>query len=148
MRLACCGLSQAGGNQSTELSISSKGGSCHDGANLILHHSMSAKIVLRIRGLSHVPSMKNSKMLTRGKLITKPEYQKWMERCIQSFESELRYLCRTKRDVTETEPPQLCSIASLNQFDDSVHWIPEIDIRVQTVPKGEDGAIITLEQLE
>ena len=42
--------------------------------------------MLRIRGQSHVPSFKNSKMLLvrQRRLITKPEYQRWMEQAVRS----------------------------------------------------------------
>lgn len=105
------------------------------------------KIELRVRGLGHVPSFKNNKMLTRGRLITDPQNQKWIERCIRDLESQLRFMYRTKRDVTETEPPRLCLTHWSNQFDDSVQWIPQISINTFRVPKGSEGATVILEEI-
>ena len=36
-------------------------------------------VELNITGLGPVPGIKNSKLLCRGRLVTKPEYQKWMK---------------------------------------------------------------------
>jgi hypothetical protein len=105
------------------------------------------RIVLKLHGLGHVPSMKNNKMLTRGKLITKPEYQIWIDRCIRSFESQLLSLCQTGGGEMLMEGLQPSLTPWLNQFDDSVSWIPSGSWEVKYVPKGEEGAIVTLETI-
>jgi hypothetical protein len=113
----------------------------------------SGRIVLKISGLGHVPSKKNSKQFIPGKgkrramLITKPEYQKWIERCIRSFESQLLSLLRTGGAEMLMEPNRRSLIFWLNQFDDSVQWIVSERIDVEMVPMGEEGAIVILEQL-
>ena len=111
-------------------------------------HSMSKDFVLlEIKGLGHVPSKKNSKMLTRGRLITKPEYQKWIERCIRLFESELRCMFRTRGEGMQTGRSPQFLIAWSKQFDDSVKWIRKEEIEVTDVPAGDEGAIVILEEI-
>lgn len=102
---------------------------------------------LSIKGLGHVPSFKNSKMLTRGKLITKPERQQWMENATRLIESQLRCLSATEGTGTQTVRSLLSSIALCGPFDDSVAWIPEIHIRVKRVSQDE-GAIVEIEEMD
>ena len=104
-------------------------------------------VVLKIGGMGHVPSMKNSKMLARGKLFTKPQYQRWMEQAIRSFESQLRCATQTTGDVTQTEHSPHCLIVWSSQFDDSRQWIAEIHVKTEVVGKVSEGAELTLEQL-
>jgi len=108
---------------------------------------MNGKIVLVVKDLGHVPSFKNSKMLTRGRLITKPERQKWMARCIQSFLAQLS--CSSQTIAVEMRAarstPYLTAWSP--RFDDSVQWIPDIKITTQIVAKGKEGAIVILEKL-
>lgn len=116
----------------------------------------SIRVCLRVRGLEHVPSKKNSKQIirkgNRPSLITKPERHKWIERCIRSFASQLSSTTPTCGDGTQTEcsPPSL--IALLNQYpgfkmDDNLHVIPEIHVRCVKVGKGEEGADIVIEHI-
>jgi hypothetical protein len=107
----------------------------------------AGKLVLRLTGLNHVPSFKNSKMLTRGRLITKPERQQWMEAATRLIESQLRSLLATEGIETQMVRSLLSSTALFGQFDDSVQWIPEIHIKVQRVTQQDEGAIITIERL-
>ncbi len=105
------------------------------------------KIVLKLHGLGHVPSMKNNKMLTRGRLITDPEKQKWMDRAIRSLEFQLRSLFQTEGAGMPTMPSQQSWTVWSAQFDDSTEWIEHEEISVQRVAKGLEGAIITLETI-
>lgn len=105
------------------------------------------KITLRVEGLGHVPSMKNKKMMTRGRLITDPKRQKWMERCIRSFESSLLSQSLTTVGETSTGTCQHYSIVWLSHFDDSVQWLKEIHVKAIKVPRGREGALIELESL-
>ena len=102
---------------------------------------------LVVESQGHVPSFKNTKMLTRGRLITKPERQEWMERCTESFVSQLLSASQTSADGTSTVPCPRSSIPSLLPADDSVNDICEMVIRVQTVAKGQEGATIEVDRM-
>jgi hypothetical protein len=104
-------------------------------------------LVLRIEGLGHVPSFKNNKMLTRGKLITNPKAQSWMDRATRSFESQLLSAIRTTGAGMPMGLPQHFWTALSELFDDSVQWIPEICVRAEKCAKGEEGATIFIELL-
>lgn len=99
---------------------------------------------LLVVGLGPVPSFKNKKLLTRGRLITKPERQEWMEKCIQSFESQLRSAIQTRGDGTLMEQSLRSLIVWSRQFDDSRQWIPK---QVAEAEDGPDSACVTIEQL-
>jgi len=106
--------------------------------------SNSTPIRLVVQGLGSVPSFKNSKMLTRGRLITDPKKQKWMDACIASFESQLRSELRTRGIATTTGPIPPSRIASLLPLDDSRKWIPEHCVRTLLVSKGSEGAELVI----
>lgn len=108
----------------------------------------SQPIRLSIRGLLHCPSYKNSKMLARGRLITDPKKQKWMDRCVLSFEFQLRSEFQTRGIEITTGPSALSLIASLLPLDDSRKWIPEHSASTLPVCKGEEGADILIERIE
>ena len=96
----------------------------------------------------HIPSFKNSKLLTRGKLITKPEYQKVMEAITRAFESQLRSAIQTSEDATwmvDSPAPWIVCVRHLQGFDDNRFWLPEITIKSEEVEKGEEGCTVTLE---
>lgn len=102
---------------------------------------------LEILGLGHVPAMKNNKMLTRGRLITHPKRQKWMDQAIRAIEFQLMSLFQTTAGETWTEPQLHSWIASRWPLDDSCAWIKELVIKVRPVPKGSEGAAILIERL-
>lgn len=103
--------------------------------------------VLEIRGLGNVPSFKNNKMLARGKLITDPKKQLWMDRATRSLELQFLSAIRETKDATWTAlSPQFWTALS-EQFDDSVQWIPEISARAIKCEKGQEGAEIILTKL-
>jgi len=102
---------------------------------------------LNVQGLGHVPSFKNNKMLARGKLITDPKKQEWMEKCIQSFVAQLHSHSRTLADATRTGPLAPYLIASLLPLDDSRQWIPEQHTYCEEAGEGYEGAFITIEKL-
>lgn len=106
----------------------------------------SNSIKLVVKGF-HVPSFKNSKMLTRGRLITKPEYQHQMEQITQAFESQLRSWFQTNGIETGTGPTALLQIASLLPLDDSLKWIAEHCVAWRRVSKGNEGAELIVEKL-
>lgn len=102
---------------------------------------------LNVQGLGHVPSFKNHKMLARGRLITDPQKQQWMERCIQSFVSQFGSFTLTVADEMRTGPLAPYLIVSLLPLDDSRQWIPELHIYCEEADKGYEGAVITIERI-
>lgn len=110
---------------------------------------MTNTLLLKLRG-SHVPAMKNSKMIVRrGKkpmLITKPERRLWMDETIQDFVSQLRAAIPITENATLMEAARLSLIASLPQ-DDSWQWIPELIVRAEKCDKGNEGADILIEEM-
>jgi hypothetical protein len=110
------------------------------------------KIELRIKNQGHVPSFKNNKRAIRLKnnnlmLVTEKKTKAWMQKCIQSFESQLFSSTLTTGPVTSTVPHLRSLIASSLPQDDSRQWVPELNIRSEEVDAGEEGAIIIIEQI-
>ncbi len=118
---------------------------CQTG-NLKLMPDLSPVVLrLEIRGLGPVPSFKNNKMLARGKLITDPKKQKWMDQVTRSLESQLLSAIRMSVAGMETALPLPFWTALSEQFDDSVQWIPEIYVKAERCEKGDEGATICIE---
>jgi len=107
---------------------------------------MTKSLKLCIRE-GHICSFKNSKMLSRGRLITDPTKQKKMERYTQAIELQLRSLYQTAGGETGTGLSLPSWIASCVPLDDSIQWVPEINVRVAYASKGQEGANILIEQL-
>ena len=102
-------------------------------------------VILHIRERGHIPSFKNNKMLTKGRLITNPKKQKQMDAITHDLKYALLSLFRTRDEEMPMEPSQLCSIALQEhsmKFDDSVQWLPKITIEAKQVRKGFEGADI------
>jgi hypothetical protein len=105
----------------------------------------------------HIPSFKNSKMLVsktpQGRplenpfLATKREFQEWMEKAVQSIESQLLSACQTGSDATPQVLSKLSAMLSLLPADDSVNDLVEGSWTVQFVPPGQEGAVVTLTRL-
>lgn len=106
-----------------------------------------SRVTLTVRGMGPVPAYKNSKLLCRGKLITKPEYKKWMEQCIRRFECQLTSSIATGDGEMETEEQRRSRIASSVPADDCWTAMAWGHIRGHLVPKGQEGATITIERL-
>lgn len=112
------------------------------------------KIELAVKNQGHVPSFKTQKRAglhrVTGKpfVVSKKEIREWMERCTQSFESQLFSASLITAGGTLMEPRPLSSIVSSLPLDDSRQWIPELHIYCQEVSKGEEGAIIIIEQIQ
>lgn len=104
-------------------------------------------LTLRVRGCGHVPSFKNGKMLSRGRLITSPVKQKWMEKAARSIESQLRSALQTTETGTQTGPIPPSLILTSLPLEDSLVWIGAPCGRWLKVKKGEEGADITIERL-
>jgi hypothetical protein len=107
----------------------------------------TSTVHLHLRKHGHVPSFKNKKMLTRGKLITNPKKQKQMDALILDLKYQLISLFRTSGTETQMALSQPCLTAlseHSTRFDDSVQWIPKITIHVKKVSKGFEGADIAI----
>jgi hypothetical protein len=103
-------------------------------------------VVLHVRGLGPVPAFKNSKLLARGRLLTKPAYKEWMDKCANSFVCQLYCDILTAADAILTGQQARSLIASLPP-DDNWQCIPEIHVKAELCAKGEEGATITIERI-
>lgn len=115
-----------------------------------LVRNSSSRIVLTLNHLGHCPSFKNNKMLVKGKLITDPKKQKWMNQAIQQLKSQLLSASQTTEGETLTAEPQPSSTAllmRLKNMDDCRQWVPEIHVRCEIVEKGQEGVDIVIEEL-
>ena len=101
----------------------------------------SDKLVIVIQSIGHVPAFKNKKIIAGKRLITAPKARKWMEQATASIVSQ------TDDDATSTVPWQHSAIALLPQ-DDNWKVLPRIKVTARVVPKGDEGAIITLQRLQ
>lgn len=106
-------------------------------------------IVLKLNGLGHVPAFKNSKMILwkQKRIMTKPEFQHWMNAAVESFASQLRSELATRGIAISTGHSALLQIASLLPLDDSRKWIAAISVDVQLVSSGSEGADVTITRL-
>jgi len=104
------------------------------------------ELCLTIKGMGHVPAFKNRKRIVGKMLITEPKIQRWMKSAVSSLYLQLKSLYRTSGGGTSTVPWQQLAICSL-PYDDNWKAIPEISIRVRRVPKGDEGAILTLTKI-
>lgn len=104
-------------------------------------------LCLTIRGLGHVPSMKNSKVKAPNGIFTKPTYRKWMQACEDSFVLQLYSEFRTRGGVTRTGLSRQSWIAWSVPQDDSVNEVVEIRVTVKRVESGQEGADVTIEPL-
>lgn len=96
---------------------------------------------LSLRGLGHVPSLKNS-----FHSIIKPENREWKRRAVKSLESQLLSALPTGASATVMQHSLRSLIASLPP-DDNWKVISEIRITAQKVAPGEEGADITITPL-
>ena len=103
-------------------------------------------VVLQVRGLGHVPSFKNGKVLTRGRTITDPRKREWMDRCTRDFVSQLSCACQTAGDAISTAQRQHSLIASLPP-DDNWLAVPELVVRAVQCSKGDEGAFVIVERI-
>lgn len=107
-------------------------------------------IRLEVQGIGPVISLKNGKLLTRGKLITDPKKQKWMDQCVQLLFSQLDSAFPTTGPRTSTTLLSPCATLSreqLRSFDDRWQIVRELHITAEKCEKGQEGATITIERL-
>lgn len=105
---------------------------------------MSNPIQLKIRNLGHVPSKKNSKV----KWFTNKRTAQWIEAAERSLLSQLSSAVQTIDGGTWTTRQLRSWIASSLPFDDSIQHITAINIKLERVPKGAEGADIVIERVE
>ena len=94
-----------------------------------------------------MPSFKNSKLLTRGKLITKPAYQTVMKEITRALVSGLRsFILTGDAGILMGLPARylIVSCERLQNFDDNRFWIEHITVEALEVPNGEEGFDLTL----
>lgn len=117
----------------------------------------------QVKGLGHIPSFKNSKMILGVQKIkegpckglwkgtpfiaTKTEYRHMMEALTRSLLSQLISASRTIGDGTLTAQQQLFAIVLSMPADDSRQWLKHIRINCETVVAGEEGAEIIVRRL-
>jgi len=111
------------------------------------------KITLAVRHQGHVPSFKNAKRVVLNSqtkkpfLATRKDVKEWMNRCIQSFESQLFCDTLTTADATLMGPRLPSLTALLLPLDDSRQWVPELTVRSVDVDAGDEGAEIIIETI-
>ena len=108
-------------------------------------------LVLEIRGLGPVPSLKNSKRMViqrggKAKPITSPKVKKWMNQTVASIASQLFSAIPTGAGGTQTAH-FLLSWTALLPRDDCWTVIPELVVKSQLCEPGQEGATITIERL-
>lgn len=130
---------------------------CHDGhckTSPITDGGAPKPVTLTVRGHGHVPSFKNNKSLFQHPktkklfIATKPERKRWMAKVIRDFESQLLSAFQTAGPGTRTAELLRSWIAQSLPWDDSGQWLREINIKVVEVPKGSEGAELTIEQIQ
>lgn len=107
---------------------------------------------LEINGLGHVPSFKNNKSIFRNQkgkpfIATSPKRREWMDQATRLIESQLLFAFRMAMPEIQTAQSLRSWIASCLPLDDSWQWVNEIHIKTVQVPKGEEGAYISIEQI-
>ena len=102
---------------------------------------------LVIQGLGHVGNFKNCKACWRNMLVTVPRAKKQMNQLVVDFASQLTSLYRTSVSETQTGQSIQSWIASSVPLDDSVREIDELVVRVRRVPKGNEGTIVKIEEV-
>lgn len=96
---------------------------------------------LKIRGLGHVPAIKNSMFS-----IVKKENREWKRQCVRSIVSQLLSECPISGDVTLMQDFLRSRIASLPP-DDNWKIISSVALEVILCQKGDEGADIEIIRL-
>lgn len=96
---------------------------------------------LEVKGLGHIPALKNSMYA-----IVDKEKRLWKKKCVQLFASQLFSALKTTESGILT-PQFLRSLIHSLPYDDSWKDIPELHVTCQKVPKGQAGALITIERI-
>lgn len=109
------------------------------------------RLVLEIRGLGHVPSLKNNKRSIiqwngKAKPITDPKVKKWMQLAVQSIVSQWWSGLATGGEGMQMVAYRPSWTASL-PHDDAWTVIPEITIKSALCEPGQEGATIYIERI-
>lgn len=107
-----------------------------------------SSLLLVVKGIGPPPAFKNTKMLTRGRLITDPKKQKWMKAAQASLESQLLFKYPTEGSETVTAAKLRSWIASVAPRKDSNRYLIACSWRFMRVPKKLEGAVLLIEKLE
>lgn len=100
-----------------------------------------SSVTLSIKGLGHVPAIKNSMFA-----IVDKKNREWKRRCVKSFVSQL--ISSLPMDAQGTVTPQsLQSLIALLPQDDSWKDIPVHLVTCFKVPKGDEGARVEISAL-
>lgn len=112
-------------------------------------------VTLEIQGL--IPGKKNNKMLIvrdpRGKplrhpmLITKPDYQKALEKITESLRYQLLSACQTACGGTLTASSLRSWILSSLPEDDCWTRVPQMTIRGELCEPGQEGATVVIQKI-
>jgi len=105
-------------------------------------------ITLELKGLGHVPSKKNKHFCAKDgkRVLLDLKTKHWMRRAANSIAFQLCSVFPTTAAVTLTAPA-LRSLIALLPHDDNWSVIPELSVRAVRVPKGQEGALITIEEI-
>lgn len=116
---------------------------------------MQKPLVLRIQGI--IPGKKNNKMLVtkdfRGRplrkpmLITKPEYQKALEKITESLRCQSLSAYQIESGATSMASSLRSWILSRLPADDSWTHVCHLTIRAELCQPGEEGATVTIRRL-
>jgi len=112
------------------------------------------KIELAVRHHGHVPSFKTQKragihrVTGQPFVVSKKEIRDWMEHVTRDFELQLLCATQIKDGVTLMAPLPRSLIASSMPLDDSRQWISELLIVSADVAPGEEGAHITIQEIQ
>jgi hypothetical protein len=98
----------------------------------------SGVVTLTIKGLGHVPALKNSFFR-----IVQKEVREWKLNCVKSFASQLLSGTATTESGTPTPLSRQSLIALLPQ-DDNWKILPHIQLDSIKVNPGEEGAEIII----
>lgn len=101
----------------------------------------SERVTLNIKGLGHVPSIKNSMFS-----IVDKKNRDWKRRAVNLFVSQLFSSLPTGASGTVT-PQSLQSLIASLPHDDCWEAIPETYVFCRKVGKGEEGATIIIEEI-
>ena len=102
--------------------------------------------VVRLKAFGNIVTQKNHKMLSRGRLITDPKKQAIAKAITEGFVSQFLCGSATEGAGILTEAQRL-SLTALWPRDDCWTCVPELHVTARLVPKGQEGADITIEQL-
>lgn len=118
---------------------------------------MTLPIVLEIRDVGNIKSLKNNKMVPRygQKILTKPEAWKQQKKIVDELESQLYCALGISEDMTLMEQREQYSTVSSELVEDLLTSLPSDDNYLMipdsmklsvNLDKGEEGAIIYIEK--